>query len=153
MDDQVLVSDGDGIDGITGVTTVLVGGYKPSWHNGFVQLLAGLDDCVVFNTAGAPVTRKAILNSDVVVIQRASTLWDGIGAYLFARAGGYVVFDGSTEPLPREAVEQWFDRLPYEYRDGVGVTESICIPAFVAGMDWERTAAIASAVKSVRGLG
>ncbi|MCA1712790.1 MAG: hypothetical protein LC789_14590 [Actinobacteria bacterium] len=155
--DQLLVAEGEDF-GVTGQLTVLAGGYKPTWWEDFSALREGLPDVPIFNTAGGPVARKVIQNSDVVVVQlTASTLWDGIAAGLIAAAGGFVVEVGGREPLPAEHVLAWFSLFGYERGDTTGgaLTESRCVPPFVAGMDEEnvkRVAAVAAwSARFVRG--
>lgn len=92
---------------VTKRPVVLVGGYKPSWWTKFAALRLAIckrwpdakqtPGSAVFNTAGAPVTRKVIQNADNVAIQlTASTLWDGVAAALVARAGAMFTGWGSV---------------------------------------------------------
>lgn len=148
VSDHLLISDGAGF-GVTGELTVLVGGYKPNSWAEFVRLREAMPGCPVFNTAGAPVTRKVLQNSDLVVAQlENSTLWDGVGAGLIAAAGGFVIVKGEAEPLPKEHVVEWFDAFGYQSNptDPGRLQERRCIPAFVAGMDSSNVVRVAQAL-------
>lgn len=144
--DQLLVADGEEF-GVTGDTTVLAGGYKTRWWDDFRSLREAVLDVPAFNTAGAPVARKAIQNADVVVVElNRSTLWDGIAAGLIAGAGGYVCELGQTEALPAETVMNWFNEFGYERRAASRrLKERYPVPGFVAGMDGKRVENVAHA--------
>jgi fructose-1,6-bisphosphatase/inositol monophosphatase family enzyme len=142
--DQLVVAEGFS-SGITGVTTVMAGGYKSTRWDNFVEIRESVAECPVFNTAGAPVARKTLQNSDVVVAQLdSSTLWDGIAAGLIAAAGGYVTrldaHGNDGEALPAQLVQDWFSEFGYERRIDTGdrLKEHYCIPPFMAGMDGNR---------------
>jgi hypothetical protein len=152
--DQLIVQEGDNF-GITGDLTLLVSGYKPEWWPAFAELRTRLRSSPVFNTAGAPVTRKVLQNSDVVVVQTTrSTLWDGAGAGVIAAAGGFVMELGTMEPLPASLVLDWYSQFGYQRRtDEPGrLIERRCIPRFVAGMDWEHVLAVGKATVGLEGL-
>ena len=147
--DQLLITEGETF-GVTGDTTVLAGGYKPDWWEPFRALREALPDYAVFNTGGGPVTRKALQNDDIVVVQLVdSTLWDGIPAGLIAAAGGFVCPVGGVEPLAMDTVLAMFDVFGYvRSEDDPGrLVEAYVIPAFVAGMDLGRVQRVAGALK------
>ncbi len=139
---------------VTSTPVVLAGGYKPTWWQAFSTLrervAARWPDVKVpvFNTAGAPVTRKVIQNADNVAVQlAASSLWDGATAALVSRAGGYVFEIGETEPKAHDVVWSWWSQFGYERDPRPEVVgrwrPATHIPAFVAGMDLARTRAVA----------
>ncbi|MBB1512745.1 hypothetical protein H5399_09030 [Tessaracoccus sp. MC1627] len=141
---------------VTHRPVVLVGGYKPQWWERFAALRLRIRERwpatpempgpAVFNTAGAPVTRKVIQNADNVVVQLTpSSLWDGAGAALISRAGGHVVRVGETAPQDKEAVWAWWSQFGYQRdpkREGHWVP-AMHVPPFVAGMDYDRVVAVA----------
>lgn len=144
------ISYSGGSQEITGNTTVLIGGYKPkpSWWTPFVTLRAALLDALpsaqVFNIAGAPTTRKVIQNADNVVVQvNSSTLWDGIGALLVAKAGGTVIRFGSLNPLPTADILQLANEAAYIRSPDGKLTEARPFPPFIAGMSPERVFKVA----------
>lgn len=149
--DDELANEGDTIYEVTEQLTALVGGYKPKWWEPFVELrqalLREMPSAQVFNTAGAPVTRKVIQNADNVVIQlQASSLWDGAGAALIARAGGHVIPLGQVQPVTRDEVLAWWSHLGYEADpDGDGKKQRVAklVPPFVAGMRLDRVQSVA----------
>lgn len=141
---------------VTKRPVVLVGGYKPSWWTKFAALRLAIcqrwpdarqnPGPAVFNTAGAPVTRKVIQNADNVAIQlTASTLWDGVAAALVARAGGHVYRVGEREPVPNEEVWGWWSNFGYRRKEGKEAEwePAPIIPAFVTGMDGDRVREVA----------
>lgn len=135
---------------VTGSPVVLVGGYKANWWSRFSSVRSRLVDAMprahVFNTAGAPCVRKVIQNADNVIVQLTpSTLWDGAAAALVARAGGFVVALGQTEPLGNDDVWAWWGRFGFEpdADDPDRWVPAACVPPFVAGMDRDHVLAVA----------
>ncbi len=147
-DDPLSYEPGEDLYQITGTPTVLVGGYKPTWWARFAELRRRIAEvwpaAPVFNTAGAPVARKVIQNSDNVAVQlTASTLWDGAAALLIARAGGVVWPVGAEQPLNRDEVWQMWSQFGYEPKpdDPGRHRPAAVIPPFVAGMRGDRVEA------------
>ncbi len=155
--DDEIAYDGDTIFEVTREPVVLVGGYKPAWWARFCglreRIAAEWPRAQVFNTAGAPVTRKVIQNGDNIAIQlTASSLWDGSGAALIARAGGFVVPIGEDEPLPRDEVLAWWSKLGYEPDPDAGGKKyraAMRVPPFVAGMRLDRVKMAAQMCKDL----
>lgn len=151
FDDELAYESGESTYEITKQLVVLVGGYKPKWWGAFAAfreaVLSEMPSAQVFNTAGAPVTRKIIQNADNVVVQlRPSSLWDGAGAALIARAGGHVIRLGSDQRLDPDQVLAWWSRLGYEPDpDGDGKKQRVAalVPPFVAGMRLDRVQSVA----------
>ena len=147
-DDQLSYEPDEDLYQITGVPTVLVGGYKPSWWARFAELRRRVSEVwprsPVFNTAGAPVSRKVIQNADNVAIQlTASTLWDGAAALLVSRAGGVVWPLDADQPLSRDEVWQLWCQFGYEPKPDEPARQrpAAVIPPFVAGMRGDRVEA------------
>jgi len=146
-----LVFDGaDQAISLTPDQTVLVGGYKPAWWERFSALCElvradgkFLKNAHIFNTAGAPVARKAVINQNVVIAQLTwSSLWDGAAAAIIAKAGGHVIplmaADGTIPPLtpvPVETVWSWYSTFGWTRNKDHRWTPRMVIPPFVAGLD------------------
>lgn len=136
---------------VTGLPTVLIGGYKPKsdWWLPFKtvreKLLSHptLNKAQVFNIAGAPAARKVIQNADNVVIQlNNSTLWDGSAALLIAAADGTVIRRGDTEPCSFDEILSWWSKPAYQLKKRE-IEPCRQVPGFIAGMRPDRVRDVA----------
>lgn len=130
---------------------IAMGSYKPSATDVLAKVRGELGELLFFNAGGSPSIRKIITYPEAVMITPASsTVWDGIGALLIQRAGGYVVLLGETEPCAEKQIMSWYDQFPFK-PTGTGSAYDLVpirtVPPHVAGRDQNHVMEIARRLK------
>lgn len=135
--------------------TVTFGGYKLSTWKKFVpaasRVYERFPDAHVYNTGGAPVALKTLLNwHNVAVTTSPGTAWDYILPLAIIKGGGHVIPLGEDEPVPEKRVLSWYNQplfAPDNSYSPPALMPATIVPAYVAGMDVNYVTAIARALK------